>query len=37
MVWAEATAEKPYGIIASGMENGKLELWDPSTILDGKK
>ncbi|CEP11671.1 hypothetical protein [Parasitella parasitica] len=36
MVWGHATAEKPHGIIAGGMENGELELYDASAILDGK-
>ncbi|CAJ0922359.1 15847_t:CDS:10, partial [Entrophospora sp. SA101] len=34
LAWGIA-ADKPYGIIAGGMENGELDLWDPSIILEG--
>ncbi|ORZ03860.1 hypothetical protein BCR43DRAFT_451486 [Syncephalastrum racemosum] len=34
--WGHVTADKPNGIIAGGMENGELELWNPSAILDNK-
>ena len=36
LAWGHATIEKPYGIIAGGMENGELELYDASAILDNK-
>ncbi|KAF7727576.1 protein transport protein S31 [Apophysomyces ossiformis] len=36
LVWGNATAEKPYGIIVGGLENGELELWDPAAILESK-
>ncbi|KAG2223326.1 hypothetical protein INT45_008983, partial [Circinella minor] len=32
--WGHATTEKPYGIIAGGMDSGELELWNPATILE---
>jgi len=37
LAWGHSTAEKPYGVIAGGMESGELELWDPSVILSGKR
>ncbi|KAI8384931.1 uncharacterized protein BYT42DRAFT_564120 [Radiomyces spectabilis] len=36
LAWGQASSDKPYGIIAGGMENGELALWDPSAILDNK-
>ncbi|KAI8637267.1 hypothetical protein BD408DRAFT_406578 [Parasitella parasitica] len=36
LAWGHVTAEKPHGIIAGGMENGELELFDASAILDDK-
>ncbi|GAN10753.1 protein transport protein sec31 [Mucor ambiguus] len=36
LAWGHATTEKPHGIIAGGMENGELELYDASAILDNK-
>ena len=26
---------RPKGVIAAGLENGELALWDPAKILDG--
>ncbi|KAI9262294.1 hypothetical protein BDA99DRAFT_72356 [Phascolomyces articulosus] len=34
--WGHATTEKPYGIIAGGMDSGELELWNPAAILEDK-
>lgn len=36
LVWGNASSTNPYGIIAGGLENGVLSLWDPSKILDGE-
>ncbi|KAI9308433.1 hypothetical protein BJ944DRAFT_174834 [Cunninghamella echinulata] len=36
LAWGYNTTEKPYGILAGGMENGELILWDPSAILNNK-
>lgn len=36
LVWGNASSTNPYGIIAGGLENGDLTLWDPTKILDGK-
>ncbi|KAI8097551.1 uncharacterized protein BX664DRAFT_326670 [Halteromyces radiatus] len=36
LAWGYTTIEKPHGLIAGGMENGELALWDPSAILDNK-
>ncbi|RCH81339.1 protein transport protein S31, partial [Rhizopus stolonifer] len=36
LVWGNASSSNPYGVIAGGMENGELTLYDPSKILDGK-
>ncbi|CAO3616708.1 unnamed protein product [Mucor hiemalis] len=35
-VWGNASSTNPYGIIAGGLENGNLTLWDPVKILNGK-
>jgi protein transport protein SEC31 len=37
LVWGNATSTNPYGIIAGGLENNHLVLWDPSKIIDGKR
>ncbi|CAG8591763.1 13128_t:CDS:10 [Ambispora gerdemannii] len=34
LVWGNAS-DKAYGIIAGGMENGELDLWDPAIIIEG--
>ncbi|CAG8490660.1 13439_t:CDS:10 [Cetraspora pellucida] len=34
LVWGNAI-DKAYGIIAGGLENGELDLWDPEIILGG--
>ncbi|CAG8581830.1 14518_t:CDS:10 [Ambispora leptoticha] len=34
LAWGNAS-DKAYGIIAGGMENGELDLWDPAVILEG--
>lgn len=36
LAWGYASAEKQHGLIAGGMENGELALWDPSAILASK-
>ena len=35
IVWGNTSVERSLGVIAAGMENGELELWDPSKILAG--
>ncbi|KAG0337089.1 protein transport protein S31, partial [Podila humilis] len=35
LAWASPTVDRPYGIIAGGMENGELNLWDANAILSG--
>ncbi|KAF9914725.1 protein transport protein S31 [Lobosporangium transversale] len=35
LAWANPTVDRPYGIIAGGMENGELNLWDANAILNG--
>ncbi|KAI9498424.1 hypothetical protein BDB00DRAFT_448070 [Zychaea mexicana] len=32
--WGHVTTDKPYGIIAGGMDSGELELWNPTAILE---
>ncbi|KAJ3030236.1 protein transport protein S31 [Rhizophlyctis rosea] len=27
---------RPYGILAAGLENGQLDLWNPKAIIDGE-
>lgn len=36
LAWGFTSPEKPYGLIAGGMDNGELALWDPSSILANK-
>ncbi|KAG0219481.1 protein transport protein S31 [Mortierella sp. NVP41] len=35
LAWASPTVDRPYGMIAGGMENGELNLWDANAILGG--
>ena len=35
MAWGVADGSRSRGVIAAGMENGELILWDPAAILDG--
>ncbi|KAF9989527.1 protein transport protein S31 [Mortierella antarctica] len=35
LTWASPTVDRPYGVIAGGMENGELNLWDANAILNG--
>ncbi|ORX84324.1 WD40 repeat-like protein [Anaeromyces robustus] len=36
LVWGTiGDRSKPYGILASGMENGDLEFWNPKAIMNG--
>ncbi|KAJ3833480.1 hypothetical protein F5878DRAFT_728797 [Lentinula raphanica] len=35
ITWGFVDASRPRGVIAAGMENGELALWDPSKILAG--
>ncbi|KAF9331590.1 protein transport protein S31 [Podila minutissima] len=37
LAWASPTVDRPYGMIAGGMENGELNLWDANAILSGGK
>lgn len=34
LAWGHATADRPYGVIAGGMENGELNLWSAGAIID---
>ncbi|KAG8898035.1 protein transport protein S31 [Tulasnella sp. 403] len=36
LVWGHVSDTRPKGVIASGMENGELGLWDPASILEGR-
>ncbi|KAL0062586.1 protein transport protein S31 [Marasmius tenuissimus] len=36
LTWGYVEPSKPRGVIAAGMENGELALWDPSKILAGE-
>ncbi|KAI9591010.1 hypothetical protein BDF19DRAFT_456694 [Syncephalis fuscata] len=33
--WGGATADRPLGVIAGGLENGELMLWNPDAIING--
>lgn len=35
LAWGHVDASRPQGVIAAGLENGELALWDPSKILSG--
>ncbi|KAF5318593.1 hypothetical protein D9619_010994 [Psilocybe cf. subviscida] len=35
LAWGHVDASRPHGIIAAGLENGELALWDPSKIISG--
>ncbi|KAJ3805552.1 hypothetical protein F5876DRAFT_51675 [Lentinula aff. lateritia] len=35
ITWGFVDSTRPRGVIAAGMENGELALWDPSKILTG--
>lgn len=33
--WNKPSDGRPEGVLAAGMDNGELELWDPAKILAG--
>ncbi|TFK38647.1 hypothetical protein BDQ12DRAFT_683110 [Crucibulum laeve] len=35
LAWGGVSADRPRGVLATGLENGELALWDPVKILDG--
>jgi hypothetical protein len=35
IAWGAVYDNRPRGVIAAGMENGELALWDPAKILAG--
>ena len=35
IAWGGVNDARPQGVIAAGMENGELALWDPAKILAG--
>jgi protein transport protein SEC31 len=35
LAWGGVNDSRPQGVIAAGMENGELALWDPAKILAG--
>ena len=35
LAWGCVDAAHPKGVLAAGMENGELALWDPSKIVQG--
>ncbi|UZJ54908.1 hypothetical protein CBS101457_004228 [Exobasidium rhododendri] len=35
LVWGYVCAERPMGVLAAGLENGELNLWDAQKIIDG--
>ena len=36
LAWGYVDPTRPRGVIAAGLENGELALWDPSKILAGE-
>lgn len=37
LAWGSVFENRPHGVIAAGMENGELVLWDPAKILGGAR
>ena len=35
LAWGHVDGNRPHGVIAAGLENGELALWDPASILAG--
>lgn len=35
LAWGSVDSNRSRGVIAAGMENGELALWDPAKILAG--
>jgi hypothetical protein len=35
LAWGHVDGNRPHGVIAAGLENGELVLWDPAKILAG--
>ena len=35
LVWGYVCAERPMGVLAAGLENGELNLWDAQKVIDG--
>lgn len=35
IAWGQVYKDRSRGIIAAGMENGELALWDPAKIIVG--
>ncbi|BGP12140.1 hypothetical protein JCM10213_004705 [Rhodosporidiobolus nylandii] len=35
--YGATTGERPLGVIAGGMENGEVALWDPKAAMDGNR
>lgn len=35
LAWGHVDERRPQGVIAAGLENGELALWDPAKILTG--
>lgn len=35
LAWGYVDPSRPQGVIAAGLENGELALWDPAKILSG--
>ncbi|KAJ3056979.1 protein transport protein S31 [Rhizophlyctis rosea] len=36
LAWGHGDPSRPYGILAAGLENGQLDLWNPKAIIDGE-
>lgn len=35
LAWGYVDSARPRGVLAAGMENGELGIWDPTKILAG--
>lgn len=35
LVWGYVCTERPMGVLAAGLENGELNLWDAQKVIDG--
>ncbi|KAJ1680430.1 protein transport protein S31 [Spiromyces aspiralis] len=34
LAWSQSIKDRAYGLIAGGLENGQVEIWDPQAIID---
>lgn len=37
LAWGGISAERPQGVVATAMESGAIDFWDPAAILAGAR